>query len=88
MSAKRGLVGQKCVGDAMHFDRGRVDLRIGLKVDVKVVAGEAPFDQLDATDLDIRWPFVPARGRWFLCRVRPGGLPRPIGSNRSYVWPP
>lgn len=62
---KASLVGQELVGDAMHFDCGSIDLPIGLKVDMKIVAGELPLDQLDAADLDNAVP---------LRRLQAGGL--------------
>jgi len=49
---KPGLVGHELVGDAVHRHRARVDLTLGVDVEVQVAAGQAAVDHFHAADFD------------------------------------
>ena len=52
------LADEVLVADAVHRDRAFVDLALRLQVDVEVPPGQAPADQLDATDFDDAVPLA------------------------------
>ena len=49
---KSGLVLEELEAQPVHLLRTRVDCALGVQILVKVTAGQAPIDDLDATDLD------------------------------------
>ena len=59
------LLREELVGDAVHLQRGDVDLAVGSQVAMKRATGAASDDDLDAADLD---------DAMTLLRLEPGGF--------------
>ena len=62
---KGRFAGQKFLSDTVHFQRAGIDIPFGLDVLMVVATGDAPVDELNATNLDNAMPLIDFESRGF-----------------------